>query len=248
MIVRALDANGDWTFGAGKNNYLQGAAAVGQAIATRCLSFLGDCFFATDAGIDWFNLLGGKNQLNLQLALSSTILNTPNVISLTALSINLDDTTRAFSASYSVMTSFGSIQGVVNQNLGIGPLAPPAAIALLPQVDLTLLNNVSATAVTGAVFNPVAWWEVDLQYFIERRTATQSFVQRGLLVVKFDIHTNAWALTDFIFSGSSGPITGVTFTVDPTTGQVSYASDNMTGGTYVGNLNIQSTITIPAGA
>jgi hypothetical protein len=253
MIVRALSSIGDWTYGAGKNNYLSANAAVAQAIATRLQSFLGDCFFATDAGIDWFTFLGGsKNQLALHLAISAVILNTQTngmsvVTGITTLSVILNDMTRNFVITYSATTVFGNVEGVVNQNLGVGPLAPPVSTPLLPQFNQTLLNNATATAVTGAMFNPVAFWEVDLEYFIERRTSTQSFVQRGTLVCKYDPRTASWSVDDFVLGGSSGPITGVAFTIDPSTGQVFYASDNMTGSSYVGNLIIQSLETFVAG-
>lgn len=123
MRVRALTVLGDWTYGAGLNNYLTARNAVAQAIGTRLKSFLGDCFFATNAGIDWFNLLGNKNELALQLAISTTILNTQSqgqnvVTNMVNLSLNLDDVTRIFSVSYSVNTVYGPIQGVANQGLG----------------------------------------------------------------------------------------------------------------------------------
>ena len=107
MIVRALDSNGDWTFGAGLSNYLSGQAAVSQNIQTRLNSFLGDCFFDLGAGIDWFNLLGGKDLTTLNLAVSAVILNTQYVSNLIQLSINVD-VNRNVSISYEVQTSFGA--------------------------------------------------------------------------------------------------------------------------------------------
>lgn len=107
MIVRALDTNSDWTFGASLNNYLNNTAAVIQNINTRLQEFLGDCFFNTGAGINWFNLLGNKNQVALNLAITNTILNTDQVISLSQLSINLNDISRNISISYTVNTTYG---------------------------------------------------------------------------------------------------------------------------------------------
>lgn len=117
MIVRALSA-GDWTFGAGTNNYLSSTAAVAQAIQTRLSSFLGDCFFATAAGIDWFNLLGAKNQVALQLAISAVILNTQSqgqnvVTGIVNLSLGLNSVTRVFTVNYTVSTVFGHFSGSV---------------------------------------------------------------------------------------------------------------------------------------
>lgn len=82
MIVRALDSNGDWTYGNGQGNYLSGNAAVTQCIQTRLSSFVGDCFFDAGAGLPWFLFLAGyKSALEVSLALSAVILNTPAVLS-----------------------------------------------------------------------------------------------------------------------------------------------------------------------
>ncbi len=248
MIVRALTSQGDWTYGAGKNNYLSANAAVGQSIGTRLMSFLGDCFFATNAGIDWWNLLGNKNLLALELAINAVILNTENVTGIVSVNINLNHQTRAFTASYIASTSFGNVKGIVNQNFGVGPVTPPVNNALLPQFNQVLLNNVSATAINNAVFDSAIYWEVDLPYYIERRTSTQGFIQRGTLRCKFDQYVGTWGVDDNVWAGSSGPTTGVVFSINPSTGQVYYASDDVTGMGYVGNLIIQSGNLFVAGA
>lgn len=120
MSVRSLDALGDWTFGRGKNNYLTQNKEIRQNIQTRLLSFLGDCFFDTAAGIDWFNLLGSKDQTALNLAVNSTILNTEGVTSLLQLSIVLSSV-RRLTISYEVATVYtgltatdGTIQSATN--------------------------------------------------------------------------------------------------------------------------------------
>ena len=65
MITRALINNpdpkldNDWTFGKGRQSYLRHEAAIKQSIRTRLMSFLGDCFFDINAGIDWWRFLGG---------------------------------------------------------------------------------------------------------------------------------------------------------------------------------------------
>jgi hypothetical protein len=108
-IVRALDMNGDWEFGASLNNYLQNRAAVSQNIQTNLNSFLGDCFFDLGAGINWFFYLGGngaKDQIALQLAIAAVILNTTYVTGLLQLSVNLNRQTRSFSIAYQVNTTF----------------------------------------------------------------------------------------------------------------------------------------------
>lgn len=116
--VRALDSLHDWTFGSGRNNYKVDLNAVIQNIDTRLNSFLGDCFFALGDGIDWFNLIGGKNQLALNLAISATILNTAQVTGILQLSVNLDPVTRGFSVQYRVQTTYSiPVSGVFKYDL-----------------------------------------------------------------------------------------------------------------------------------
>lgn len=112
MIFRNLDENHDWTFGKGKNNYKKENEAIALNIKTRILSWLNDCFFAQDKGIDWVNRLGSKNQKTLlELDLKKAILNSVDVIGLTNISISLEN--RSFSAEYTVNTKFSTINDTV---------------------------------------------------------------------------------------------------------------------------------------
>jgi hypothetical protein len=113
MRERTIDGLHDWTFGNGKNNYKVNSDAVAQLIGTRLRSFLGDCFFDLGAGIDWFNLLGSKKLIELRLAISATILNTPDVTGIVELSTNLDNN-RRMTIQYSVNTIYGKAAGVVS--------------------------------------------------------------------------------------------------------------------------------------
>jgi hypothetical protein len=117
MIIRALDSNGDWTYGKGQNNYNSGNAAIAEDIQTRLASFLGDCFFDTGAGIDWFNLLGAKDQIAINLAVSAVILNTSNVTGILQLSIVLNSGTRAIVIQYQVVTTYSQITGTFQYDL-----------------------------------------------------------------------------------------------------------------------------------
>jgi hypothetical protein len=125
MIVRALDSNGDWTFGHGRSNYKRANLAVAQAIQSRVTSFLGDCFFDLGAGIDWFNLLGGKNELAISLAVSAVILNTTDsdgnqvVTGVKKLSVNLDSN-RSLQVSYQVVTVYSVLTETFQYDLGGG--------------------------------------------------------------------------------------------------------------------------------
>jgi hypothetical protein len=116
MIVRGIDANNDWLYGKGRNDYRANVDAVAQNIKTRLQSFLGDCFFQTDAGIDWFNLLGSKDRLQLQLSINATILNTQDVTGIILVSSNLTQN-RVFSIQYQVQTSYGPVNDIFQYDL-----------------------------------------------------------------------------------------------------------------------------------
>jgi hypothetical protein len=121
MSVRSLDSSGDWVFGTGKAAYLQNQLAVGQQIKCRLLSFFGNCFFDLAAGIDWFNLLGGKDLIALQVAISATILNTSNVTGIRQLSLVLNRTTRALTVSYEVQTVYSVLSSQLSLSLEVLP-------------------------------------------------------------------------------------------------------------------------------
>jgi hypothetical protein len=106
MIVRAIDGENDWQFGKGKNDYKSNNSAIAQNIKTRLQSFLGDCFFDVPAGIDWFNLLGSKNQIALELSVRTIILNTVGVVSVVSSQVSLDSATRLITMNYVVNTVF----------------------------------------------------------------------------------------------------------------------------------------------
>lgn len=105
MIIRNLNGNHDWTFGYGLSNYISGNMAIGLNIETRILSWVGDCFFDTTAGIDWANRLGSKNQRALlESDLRRIILQSYGVTGIVSFDTVL--TGRAFSASYTINTIF----------------------------------------------------------------------------------------------------------------------------------------------
>jgi hypothetical protein len=116
VIVRQLDEDKDWTFGKGRNDYIKDNMAIVQNINTRLGSFQGDCFFNLGAGLDWFNALGEKNQLAINLAISATILNTPNVTGIQQLAINLSPS-RNLTVRYAVQTIYSLTTGTFSYNL-----------------------------------------------------------------------------------------------------------------------------------
>lgn len=61
MKFRRLNKNNDWTFGNGVYNYADSDEAILLNCKTRLMSFKQDWFLDTSANIDWFNILGQKN-------------------------------------------------------------------------------------------------------------------------------------------------------------------------------------------
>lgn len=105
MLFRNLDANGDWMFGSGKANYVDLNTAIGLNIRTRLLSWVGDCFFDKQAGIDWTNRLGSKNQRALlELDLRRVILQSEGVTGIVSFDTVLEG--RTFTANYTVNTIY----------------------------------------------------------------------------------------------------------------------------------------------
>lgn len=117
MIVRSLDVNHDWTFGAGKNNYRTNLNALAQNIQTRILCFLGDCFFDLTAGINWPFYLGSRNrQDELQAEVASVILSTENVTKIEDLQMDLNSQ-REINLSYTIDTALGRLTGEILYNI-----------------------------------------------------------------------------------------------------------------------------------
>lgn len=106
MKFRGLDANGDWLLGQGVGSYAQEADALALDIAARVRSRKGNCFFATDDGVDYANLLEKNQQKNLITAISNAILQTPGVVKINSLATNMNPQTRTMSLTYEVQTVF----------------------------------------------------------------------------------------------------------------------------------------------
>ena len=110
MSVRAVDNSNDWCFGQGKQSYRVGVEEIKQMVKTRVLSFLNDCFFAMNEGIDWFNLLGKGSDLEdrLKKSISSTILQTYGITRLNSVEL-LRNPKRELILTYSVNTIYSSV-------------------------------------------------------------------------------------------------------------------------------------------
>lgn len=107
MSFRNLDANGDWTFGVGLNNYVYFDQEILLNVKTRILSFLGDCFFAPAEGIDWWHLFEYNKQAELENAVMATIADTDGVQSVNQIESYINNK-RRINLEYSITTINGT--------------------------------------------------------------------------------------------------------------------------------------------
>jgi hypothetical protein len=106
MIFRNLDINGDWTLGNGIQNYAVEQAAISLDIDTALQVFLGECFFDIGAGVDWWNLIGSKDQVSILLQCRQVISSREGVTKINSVEAFLDRTTRRLSISYNIDTIY----------------------------------------------------------------------------------------------------------------------------------------------
>ena len=114
MRIRAIDGNSDFMFGKGRSSYKDNAEAIGENIQTRLISFLSDCFFDAEFGINWFYLLGQKNgEKELILACKNMILQSYGVVKVNSISW-IEDSNRQLSLKFDIDTIFtASYIGVI---------------------------------------------------------------------------------------------------------------------------------------
>ncbi len=108
MSVRAIEkSTGDWTLGQGRQNYLSGLAEIEQDIATALKVFLGECFFDTTAGVDWWNLLGSRDGAEaIVLQCRRVIASRPGVTRINSVTPTSDGRTRRLTIAYDVSTVY----------------------------------------------------------------------------------------------------------------------------------------------
>jgi hypothetical protein len=109
MIFRSIDGVGDWLLGKGKSSYQYNNGAIALNIQTTLLSFLNDCFFDTQAGIDWIRLLGTKATENeIKLSVRAAILKCYGVVRVNSVNIYYNGNTRNLNLSYNIDSIFTS--------------------------------------------------------------------------------------------------------------------------------------------
>lgn len=108
MRVRRIDANGDWTFGAGRAGYADRSESVAQRVKTRLLSFQGDWFLDLSHGLPWFQLIERPANLGrIERAVKAQILQTDGVSAVTAFSMSPNVTTRQLNITTTIVDIYG---------------------------------------------------------------------------------------------------------------------------------------------
>lgn len=108
MRVRALDSNGDETFGQGAANFLvDSPACVAQCVKTRLLLAKQEWFLDVTAGTDWQGLILGKHVATADQEIRRVILGTQGVLAILLYASSLDPATRKFTVTYTLDTIYG---------------------------------------------------------------------------------------------------------------------------------------------
>jgi len=111
MKIRALDSNGDWVFGQGKGSYVTGVKAIIEDIDTALHIFMGEIFWQTTFGVDWFNLIGGKApqvQQNIILQCRQIIASREGVTKINSVTVTFTSYRRNLNIVYDISTVFGA--------------------------------------------------------------------------------------------------------------------------------------------
>lgn len=109
MRYRALDPNGDSTFGLSLF-FINDAQAVGQAVLTRLKLAAGEWFLDVTVGTPYSRQILGRGTTSIyDLAIRTRILQTQGVISIVSYSSSLDRGTRMLMVNAQVQTLYGQI-------------------------------------------------------------------------------------------------------------------------------------------
>lgn len=103
-MIRSLSEDDDWTFG----RHRTGQEEIAQNLKTRLLSFKNDWFLDNEANIDWWSLLGTKNNEQIIInEVTRVTLDTDGVVSINSLDTTLKN--RNITISVAVTTIYGEI-------------------------------------------------------------------------------------------------------------------------------------------
>lgn len=120
MIIRQTTDDGDWKFGKGLSDYARDEQAVEQNIKSRCLSWVGDCFFALQEGIDWRSRLDVGQKQALVEEIKGEILQSFGVVGITSIDFTFNPQLRDLRVVADAETIFSpSFQRAIQQAAGV---------------------------------------------------------------------------------------------------------------------------------
>lgn len=117
MRYRRLDADGDYSFGRGQQDFLLNTPeTVAQAVLTRLRLWLGEWFIDTADGLPWRNqVLGEHTRATYDAAIKTRILQTQGVRQIDSYESSFDGDTRRLSVTATITTQYG--QTTINGTL-----------------------------------------------------------------------------------------------------------------------------------
>lgn len=104
MIIRRLTKELDWSFGHGKSDLLSDDDAIMLNIYTRLNEWVGDCFFAVQNGVDWYNGLDRGMKEYIDRRCKQIIIESFGVVQLITYESNLNVNTRKLTINASITT------------------------------------------------------------------------------------------------------------------------------------------------
>ena len=109
MRYRQLSPTGDFTFGNGQANfYRDQPEAVGQAVQTRLLLWLGEWFLDTTEGTPYLqSILGKYSQTDADIAIQQRILGTQGVTDIQNYESTIDPNSRSMTVTCDLNTIYG---------------------------------------------------------------------------------------------------------------------------------------------
>lgn len=109
MRYRAMDQNGDYTFGRGASNFLVNSPdTVRQSVQTRLALIQGEWFLDKTEGTMWNRVVGKGNTKTHDLVIQTRILQTKGVSGITEYQSQVDMENRKLSVAALVMTIYST--------------------------------------------------------------------------------------------------------------------------------------------
>lgn len=109
QTFRALTPDEDWAFGNGRGSYFTKGDAISADVKTALRIFMGEVFWNTSFGVDWWNLLGGKTQYarpNIIIQCRAIIAGVEGVSKINSIDVVTDVRTRQLTVTYSIDTIY----------------------------------------------------------------------------------------------------------------------------------------------